>query len=680
MENAMRPVRYVGIALGVLVALVVLALLSVKLFVNPNDFKPRIIAAVHESTGRDLSLPGELKLGVFPWVSVQFGPASLSNPAGFPATPFVAVRRVALRVRLLPLLRKQLQIGRIEVEGLDVRLLKNAGGKGNWEGLGGPKNAAAPSGSSASAESLKDLGGISVKDSRFSYQDLIADNVSLEVGRISSGVNTAVTAKLRVVTAPTAAPIELTTAFSFTPDFAASHIAVRDLNLTGTRAAAASSPALTVKFSAPAITTDLKQQTLSAPAFSAQVGEARLSGSLSGTSITDSPQFSGKFQLAQVSPRVLASTLGVTLPVTRDPQALTKLTASGDYRYGGNAVTADGLEVRLDDSTLRGRIAVTDLKTDALSFDLALDQIDFDRYRAPAAPAAAKPAASASTKAADSSDASLKSLILDGTIKVGSATVANLRASQFAATVAAKDAVTRIAPIRAQLYGGSYAGEITLDSRATVPAVKMEQTLNNVDMAGLLKDFAKSTRFSGHGNVTTSLTARGLGGDQFLATLNGRATAALNNGAIEGVDLWFEINRAMSLVQQQSLPGGSSSGRTKFDEFKVSADIVNGVATSKDLSIVSQNLRVAGAGTVNLASQALDYKVNATLLKQPTSGPVTSANTLALVPVNITGSLSSPKVSPDLQGIAKARLQQELDKHRGDLQQKLQDQLKNILK
>jgi AsmA protein len=660
----------------------VLALLAVKLFVNPNDFKPRIIAAVHESTGRELSLPGELKLGVFPWVSVEFGPASLSNPAGFPATPFVAVHHVALRVRLLPLLRKQLQIGRIEVEGLDMRLLKNAAGKGNWQDLGGAKDSqevTTPAGSSASAQSLKDLGGISIKDSRFSYQDLVAENLGLEVGRVSSGASTAVTAKLRLLTAPAAAPIDVNTSFSFTPDFAGNRIAISDLNLTAARAAAAAAAALTVKFSAPAITTDLKQQTLSAPAFTAQVGAARLSGSLSGSGITESPQLSGRFQLAQVSPRALAATLGISLPATRDPQALTGLTAAGDYHYGGNAVAADSLEVRLDDSTLRGRAAVTDLRSDALSFDLTLDQIDFDRYRAPAAPAARKPPDAGSAKAGDAS-ASLKSLLVDGSVKVGSATLANLHVTQFSATIAAKDAVTRIAPMRAQLYGGSYAGEVTLDSRAAVPVVKMEQTLSNVDVAGLLKDFAKSTRFSGRGNVATSLSARGLGGDEFLGTLNGRASAALNNGAIEGVDLWFEINRAMTLVQQQSLPGGAGSGRTRFDEFKVSADIVNGVATSKDLSIISQNLRVAGAGTVNLVSQALDYKVNATVLRQPTAGPVTAANTLALVPVNVTGTLASPKVSPDLQGIAKARLQQELDKHKGDLQQKLQDQLKNILK
>ena len=678
----MRAIRYVGIALGVLLGLIAITLVAVKLLVNPDDFKPRIVNAVRESTGRDLSLPGDLKLGVFPWVSVEFGPASLSNPVGFPTTPFVAVRHVALRVRLLPLLRKQLQIGRIEIDGLDLRLEKNAAGKGNWEDLGGPKGpqAASQPGASASAQSLKDLGGIQIRESRLSYQELVVDGLNLEVGRVSSGITTPVSARLRLSSAPAAAPIDLTAALALTPDFVNSRIAVGKLELTGTRVAAGAAPALTVKFSAPALTADLKLQTLSAPAFAAQVGGAQLSGSLTGSAVIDSPHLSGRFQLAQVSPRELAAKFGIALPATRDAQALTRLSAAGEYHYAANTAGAEELEVRLDDSTLRGRIAISDLKTNALSFDLTLDKIDFDRYREPPPQPGHKPAATTAKESGDSSAAGLKSLILDGTMKVGDATVANLRASQFSATVAARDAVIRVTPIRAQLYGGTYAGDVTLDSRAAIAAVKIEQTMTNVDVAGLLKDFAKSTRFSGRGNVTTSLSAHGLGGDEFLATLNGRATAALNNGAIEGIDLWFEINRALTVMQKQSLPAGSGSGRTKFDEFKASADITNGVAASKDLSIVSQNLRVAGAGTVNLVSQALDYKVNATVLKQATAGPATSANTLAAVPVSITGSLSSPKVTPDLEGLAKARLQQELDKHKGELQQKLQDQLKNIFK
>jgi AsmA protein len=57
---------------------------------------------------------------------------------------------------------------------------------------------------------------------------------------------------------------------------------------------------------------------------------------------------------------------------------------------------------------------------------------------------------------------------------------------------------------------------------------------------------------------------------------------------------------------------------------------------------------------------------------------VASGNVLAQIPVNVSGTMSSPKVTPDLEGLAKARMQQELDKHKGELQQKLQDQLKGL--
>jgi len=83
----MRALKIVGFILAGLAALLVLLLLSVALFVNPNDFKPRIIAAVKSSTDRDLSLPGDLKLSVFPWIALQLGPAKLGSPPGFGDTP-----------------------------------------------------------------------------------------------------------------------------------------------------------------------------------------------------------------------------------------------------------------------------------------------------------------------------------------------------------------------------------------------------------------------------------------------------------------------------------------------------------------------------------------------------------------------------------------------------------------
>jgi AsmA protein len=197
-------------------------------------------------------------------------------------------------------------------------------------------------------------------------------------------------------------------------------------------------------------------------------------------------------------------------------------------------------------------------------------------------------------------------------------------------------------------------------------------------MAGLLKDFAKTQRVSGHGTVTTNLTAQGLGGDALMKTLNGRITANVADGAVEGLDLWFEVNRAKALFQKQAPPAGQSSGRTKFDAFQGSADITNGIAKTTDLNIASQNLRVTGQGTTNLVTNAIDYQIKATLYKDAptTTAAAAGGETLLEVPLNVTGTTNKLNVRVDLEAMAKSRAQQELNKNGG----KLLDKLKGIFK
>ncbi|MBK6599875.1 MAG: AsmA family protein [Proteobacteria bacterium] len=77
-------------------------------------------------------MPGDLKLSVYPWLALNLGPASIGNPRGFGDAPFATLQHAAVRVKLLPLLRKELEVGRIEIDGLDVRLVQNEDGKGNW--------------------------------------------------------------------------------------------------------------------------------------------------------------------------------------------------------------------------------------------------------------------------------------------------------------------------------------------------------------------------------------------------------------------------------------------------------------------------------------------------------------------------------------------------------------------
>lgn len=671
----MRPLKILGTAVGVLVALVVLLLLAVKLFVNPNDYKDRIEQAVKRSTGRQLDLAGDLKLSVFPWIALELGPARLGNPPGFGEAPFAAVRHVSVRVKLLPLLRKELQVGRIEIDGLDLRLLRNAAGQGNWDfsraGAGAP-----PSGSASGT--LQELGGVTLKDGRVSFQDSVAEHLALTVGRAASGVTVPVSMNLDLTTGRGAQPMHLSGRFEVQPDLIRQQYRFRSLELAASLKRGGGAP-LDFKFTVPDLSVDLGAQAMSAPAFATQLGVAHLTGTLAGRRLIDAPSISGSFRLDPLSLRALMGELGVTIPAMRDRAVLGKFAASGDFAYGGNAVGARKLTVQLDDSTLRGDAGITNLDTKAMNFNLSLDRIDIDRYLPPAKAGSAAPQAARATKPTAAGADPFKSLKLNGTLAIGSATIVGLKVTDAHAGVSADAGVTHLAPVSARLYGGDYSGDILLDDRGSTAALKIVQRFNGVNVGALLKDFDKIERISGRGTVTTNLTARGLTSDEITRSLNGHVTADLDDGAIEGLDLWFEVNRAVALVQKQALPGGTSSGRTKFDVFKASADLTNGVASTTDLSIASQNLRIAGQGTTNLVSGAIQYQLKTTLLKAAPTAK-TPAATFADIPLQISGTMSKPQVRPDLEGIARARVQQELEKHKGQLQQQLQGVLKGIIK
>lgn len=493
------------------------------------------------------------------------------------------------------------------------------------------------------------------------------------MGRVASGLAVPISLKLDLTTHSGAQPLALASRFDVVPDFTRQQYRLAPFELSGTVTPGSGAAALPWKVSLPELSLDLATQTVRAPSFAAQVSDARLAGSALGEQILDAPRISGTFKLEPVGLRQLMRQLGVTPPETRDPKALSRFAASGEFAYGANAVRATKLVVQLDDSTLRGDAAVTDLDTKAMSADLALDRIALDRYMSPSKPGAA-------ARPGDLPTTGLKALRMKGQFAIGSATILGLDVAQIRLTVVAKDGIVHISPAVARLYGGNYSGDITLDARGALPVIKVDQSMTGIDVAPLLTDLAKIERISGHGTVTSNLTARGSTSEQVLKSLDGHVAAELADGAVDGMDLWFEIRRALALVQQQTLPAGTSSGRTKFDMFKATADLKDGVASSRDLTITSQNLRVTGQGTVNLVTNAISYQAKATILKEAPAAHAAPGAILADIPLTITGTLTSPQVRPDVAGIAKARVQQELDKNKEQLQQKLEEQLKGLFK
>jgi AsmA protein len=143
------------------------------------------------------------------------------------------------------------------------------------------------------------------------------------------------------------------------------------------------------------------------------------------------------------------------------------------------------------------------------------------------------------------------------------------------------------------------------------------------------------------------------------------------------------------VIKQQPVPERTGTPRTPFNALQGTASVASGVFTNNDLDVSTQYLKVSGQGSVNLPKNTLDYRLMATVLKFPRDGaPPETATEQDLVdaqiPVKISGTLSNPKVRPDLEGylkgMAKQKLNQERDKVEQKVKEKLQDKLKDLFK
>ena len=643
----MRNLRLLGVLAGGVVALFCAVLLGVWLFVNPNAYKGKIAAAVKESTGRELKLPGDIKLSVIPWVALELGPASLGNPPGFGDEPFLSFTHASVRVRLLPLLRQRLEVARVRVEGLDLHLRKNAAGRGNWQGVESAQPEAKSDLDHAdAARALESLANIRIDHGRVTYAGLTVENFNVETGSLAADRHIPVNLTLDASRAPSAEQLSLTAKFDLSQGAAQKALQFGAVNVSGTLARPRDGRPAHWDLSAPAIEVNMTQQSLAAPAFSFSYSGAHVTGSAQATKMIDDLSVNGSVTLAPLVLREMEPRLGFSLPKTRDPKALSQLSATTDFAFDSQGLALTHLQLRLDDTQIQGNLKLIAGDTAALQFDLTADQMDLDRYRAPpGGPVAEQSAPAASASPEKTWDAS-------GTLAIQSAKLARLDLSNVRVTVAAKDKVLHLFPVEAQLDGGRSSGDITWDSRGATPTLSIDEQLTGIDMARLLANTSGKGRLSGRATLNLKATARGASVEALRKTLTGHLDANLADGALEGIDVGHEIGVAQALIDKSPAPAQGSTGHTPFQAFKLSSQITNGIAETHDLTIASQALTVTGQGSANLATKGIDFKLLASIVTAP------ARNTD--IPLKVSGTYANPTVRPDIEGLAKDQLKQKL--------------------
>ena len=165
--------------------------------VDPNDLKPQISRQVESATGRQLHLGGDLAWQFYPWVGVTVNDFALSNREGFSPPNMLEAGQVDVQIRLLPLLSKQLEIGKVVLQSPNISLSVNAAGETNWDDLAGGGASTAPAQPEAEAGAMLGglvIQGVDISNGQISWDDQSAgqqyrlDDVNLFTGSIAPGV------------------------------------------------------------------------------------------------------------------------------------------------------------------------------------------------------------------------------------------------------------------------------------------------------------------------------------------------------------------------------------------------------------------------------------------------------------------------------------------------------------
>jgi AsmA protein len=129
--------RIVLIGLGVALVATVIAGAWFALTFDPNAYRDKIATLVHEATGRELTIEGDLSVTLLPRLGIGVGAARLAQAPGFGPTPFATLTEMEADLRLGPLvLHRRIEIGRLRVHGVAVELMRQPDGRTNWADLG----------------------------------------------------------------------------------------------------------------------------------------------------------------------------------------------------------------------------------------------------------------------------------------------------------------------------------------------------------------------------------------------------------------------------------------------------------------------------------------------------------------------------------------------------------------
>ncbi|CRM43378.1 putative assembly protein [Pseudomonas sp. 31 R 17] len=640
--------------LGLLLIIVALGFALTHLF-DPNDYKEEIRQIARDKAHIELTLNGDIGWSLFPWLGLELheaGVATLTNPT----QPFADLQMLGLSVRVLPLLRREVQMSDVRVEGLNLRLNRDKNGHGNWEDIG--KNlpdetpgAATPAPAEPVAEAKPekppqpirlDIDSLTINNARVEYNDeqtgkqLSAESIQLSAGAIHEGAN--IPLKLTAFLGSNQPVMRLKTELNgnLRIQRALKRYQFEDMRLSG-EATGEPLQGKTLTFSTQGqLLVDLAANIAEWTNLKLSANQLRALGELRATDLSNTPQISGALSVAQFDLAKFLESVGHPLPAMA-PGSLSKVELVSRLTGTPTNVALEDLNLKLDGSTFTGRVAVDDFAKQSLRVQLKGDTFNADNYL-PAKSEAAKgtaaarqaevqgseagamaaggnsPLPEAPTKAAWSSDkllplTRLRSLDINADLAFGQLTLSQLPIQNAVLKASGIDGQLRLDALSGGLYNGTFQANGTLDVRQDTPLLALQTHIKQVPVEKILQAQGKTPPVKGLVTLDSNLTGRGNSQKALIDSLNGTAGIVINNGVLLNANIEQQLCTGIALLNRKTLSTTPQGKDTPFQELRGNLTLRNGVASNPDLKVRIPGLTLNGNGDVDLRVLGMDYRV-----------------------------------------------------------------------
>ena len=736
-----KILKYGLLGTGAIVGVAAAGAIYLAATFDPNDYKEQIIRAVKESKQRDLRLDGNITLSFFPNIGANVGRVSLSEFNSEKQFAAVDSARVSLALLPLlsgqavidDVVVSGLQAALVKrkdgTTNIDDLLGKD-------EKANGGKQSVKFDIAAVSIEKTS----LTYRDEGAGAQYIIKD-LSLHTGRIANGVPSKIDLSAGVQAnqpkLDISAQLKTTLVFDLDKQFyrlegldlqaggTALDISNLKLKANGEANADLSAQAFGAKkftLSANGVKgKDNFEITLDAPALSLTRGKfsgdkltlnARLDGASGNiTAALSLPGLEGNAQSFKVGALTLALDVKqpehafkvkLSSPLSGNFEAkqfnlanlVVAMNATGDKLPGKSISSEMKGSVQVDaaketvqanlaggllQSQVKARVGVNGFADPAIRFDVDVDQFDADLYL-PKKPAGESKAAAPKTSEPEQPIdlTGLRKLKLDGSLRIGSLKMANVKATNVRLDVKARNGQMNVAPLSANLYQGSMKGSLSVNAQAT-PSIAINQNLNGINIAALSKDAADFDTLEGKGNIDMNLAMQGATVGAMKKALNGTMSLNLADGAIKGINIAKSL-REFGKSGAAKTQGANQEEKTDFSELKATFKVNDGVAHNDDLSLKSPLLRLTGSGDINIGNDSMNYVAKATLAKTlEGQGGKDSVGGIT-VPVRVSGPFADLKYTLDFGAMVGEAAKQKVEAKKEEVKTKLQDQLKGGLK